>query len=134
MSEHKTPLATVIPIGSHPALFPRHTEAQHIEHGWVIIDAVDGNRRQVRWYLFEHIPESEFAERFGDEPVIDAQDITRFTEWVDVSTLRRVDLRYRPADWESLNRIGALRRPPQIREELERRAREARAQIYGHQE
>ena len=65
---------------------------------------------------------------------IDAQDISRFEEWVDVSTLRRVDVRHRPNDWQSLQRLGALRQPPEIRAELERRAKEARAQINLHQE
>lgn len=134
MSEQQISLAIVIPIGRHPALFPLHSEARHIEHGWVIIDAVDGNRRRVRWYEFEDVPECEFAERFGDEPVIDAQDISRFEEWVDVSTLRRVDVRHRPNDWQSLQRLGALRQPPEIRAELERRAKEARAQNNLHQE
>lgn len=122
MSENTPILAQVIPIGRHPALFPRHAEARHLEHGWVIVEAVDDNRRLVRWYVFEDVPESEFAERFGDEPVVDAHDISSFTEWVEVSSLRQVDLRHRPWDWQSLQRFGALRRPPEIRMELERRA------------
>jgi hypothetical protein len=134
MSEQQNPLATVIPIGHHPSLFPQWSEARHHDYGWVIIDAVDGNRRLVRWYLFEDVPEREFAERFGDEPVIEAQDITRCTEWVDINTLRRVDVRFRPADWQSLHRFGALWRPAAIRAELERRTREARAKINTHQE
>lgn len=122
MSENTHALAQVIPIGRHPALFPRHAEARHLEHGWVIVEEVDDNRRLVRWYVFEEVPECEFDERFGDEPVVDAYDISSFTEWVDISSLRQVDERDRPNDWQSLQRFGALRRPPEIRMELERRA------------
>lgn len=126
MSKNTHALAQVIPIGRHPSLFPRHAEARHLEHGWVIVEAVNDNRRLVRWYVFEEVPESEFGERFGDDPVVDAHDISSFTEWVEVSSLRRVDERNRPNDWQSLQRFAALRRPPEIRMELERRAKAMR--------
>ena len=90
------------------------------------MEAVDDNRRLVRWYVFEEVPESEFAERFGDDPVVDAHDISSFTEWVEISSLRRVDERNRPNDWQSLQRFGVLRRPPEIRMELERRVKAMR--------
>ena len=126
MSENTHALAEVIPIGRHPALFPRHAEARHFEHGWVIVEEVDDNQRLVRWYVFEEVPECEFDERFGDEPIVDAHDISSFTEWVDISSLRQVDERDRPNDWQSLQRFGVLRRPPEIRMELERRAEDFR--------
>lgn len=126
MSENTHALAEVIPIGRHPALFPRHAEARHFEHGWVIVEEVDDNQRLVRWYVFEEVPECEFDERFGDEPIVDAHDISSFTEWVDISSLRQVDVRDRPNDWQSLQRFGVLRRPHEIRMELERRAEDFR--------
>jgi hypothetical protein len=126
MSENTHVLAEVIPIGRHPALFPRHAEARHFEHGWVIVEEVDDNQRLVRWYVFEEVPECEFDERFGDEPIVDAHDISSFTEWVDISSLRQVDERDRPNDWQSLQRFGVLRRPHEIRMELERRAEDFR--------
>lgn len=126
MSENTHALAEVIPIGRHPALFPRHAEARHFAHGWVIVEEVDDNRRLVRWYVFEEVPECEFDERFGDEPIVDAHDISSFTEWVDISSLRQVDERDRPNDWQSLQRFGVLRRPHEIRMELERRAEDFR--------
>ena len=126
MSENTHALAEVIPIGRHPALFPRHAEARHFEHGWVIVEEVDDNQRLVRWYVFEEVPDCEFDERFGDEPIVDAHDISSFTEWVDISSLRQVDERDRPNDWQGLQRFGALRRPPEIRMELERRAKAMR--------
>lgn len=126
MSENTHALAEVIPIGRHPALFPRYAEARHFEHGWVIVEEVDDNQRLVRWYVFEEVPECEFDERFGDEPIVDAHDISSFTEWVDISSLRQVDERDRPNDWQNLQRFGVLRRPHEIRMELERRAEDFR--------
>ena len=126
MSENTHALAEVIPIGRHPALFPRHAEARHFEHGWVIVEEVDDNQRLVRWYVFEEVPECEFDERFGDEPIVDAHDISSFTEWVAISSLRQVDERDRPNDWQNLQRFGVLLRPHEIRMELERRAEDFR--------
>lgn len=122
------PKAEVIPLGRHPGVFPIHCEALHPEHGWVVVDAVDDNRRLVRWYVFEDIPESEFAERFSDEPVIDAQDISSFTAWVDIHTLRQVDAkRDRPQAWRTLARFDVIRRSQAIRHELERRVASAQS-------
>ncbi len=108
-------LATVVPIGRHPSVFPVGVEARHGELGWVLVEQAKGNERLVRWYAFRDVPEAEFSERFDDEgnPVIEEQQITAHREWVSLCSLRRIvdPDRQRPDGWARLKRFGALHLP-----------------------
>lgn len=108
-------LATVIPIGRHPRVFPAGVEARHRELGWVLVEQAKGNERLVRWYAFREVPEAEFSERFDPEgdPVIEELQITAHRDWVSLCSLRAIadPDRQRPEGWARLKRFGALRLP-----------------------
>lgn len=108
-------LATVVPIGRHPRVFPVGVEVRHGELGWVLVEQAKGNERLVRWYEFREVPEAEFSERFDadGDPVIEEQQITAHRDWVSLCSLRRVENPdgQRPESWARLKRFGALRLP-----------------------
>lgn len=107
--------APVVPIGRHPRVFPVGAEARHGEYGWVLVEQAKGNERRVRWYDFREVPETEFSERFDHDgdPVIEELQITAHRDWVSLASLRRVadPDGQRPANWQRLKRLGALRLP-----------------------
>ena len=49
-------LATAVPIGRLPRVFPVGAKARHGEYGWVLVEKVKGNERWVRWYDFREVP------------------------------------------------------------------------------
>lgn len=116
MNAAKT-LARVIPIGRHPEVFPRFTEARHLERGWVLVVAADGNQRRVRWYDIRETNPRDIEE----EGVLNGHEITTFEEWVQLDSLRGVDPGDRPANWRLLRDWGILYRPPELAAEIHRR-------------
>jgi hypothetical protein len=111
-------VATVVPIGRHPSVFPAGCEARHCEFGWVLVEQARDNERLVRWYDFRDLPEAEFAGEVDAEgdPIIEAQDITEHRQWVSLIDLRRIAEPnwHRSANWQRLKRVGALRMPIEV--------------------
>lgn len=104
----------VVPIGDHPRWFPAGSEAVHATLGWVYIDERVGNERRVRWYEYRVATEEELAGCVDDQgdPILSETEYFAHDVWVTVAELRDTRGTRRPAHWQTLHDLCALRIRP----------------------